>query len=157
MTISNIQQVMSPETLHAPHNFHREFPFIRVLRLMKIGGVKRSPIDLQLLGTTSSLSSCTKSTSMAVWPIRRSRIRPVSRLTPSKASRRFTCLVGVPEGHQSSRDGGTKSTSLSSRVHLLRPAISNSAAEMSGASKKYLAQPRSGRRIQKVFQAHPRK
>lgn len=97
---------------------------------------KRSPIDLQLLGTTSSLSSCTKSSSMAVWPIRRSRIRPASRLTPSKASRRFTCLVGIPERHQSSRGGGTESTSLSSRVHLLRPAMSNSAAEMSGASKK---------------------
>ena len=121
----------------------REFPLIRLLRLMKNRWRKRSPIDLQLLGTTSSLSSCTKSSSMAVWPIRRSRIRPASRLTPSKASRRFTCLVGIPERHQSSRGGGTESTSLSSRVHLLRPAMSNSAAEMSGASKK-------------VFRAHPR-
>jgi hypothetical protein len=129
------------------YNFHREFPLIRLLRLMKNRWRKRSPIDLQLLNTTSSLSSYTKSSFMAVWPIRRSRIRPASRLTPSKASRRFTCLIGVPEVHQSSRDGGTKSTSLSFRVYLLRPAMSDSAAEMSGATGA----------SKKVFRAHPRK
>jgi hypothetical protein len=69
---------------------------------------QRSPIDLRLLDTRSSLSSCTKSSFMTVWPIPRSRIRPESRLTPSKASRRFTCLIGVSKGHQSSSDGGTK-------------------------------------------------
>ena len=84
--------------------------------------------------------------------------------SPPEASRRFTCLVGIPERHQSSRGGGTESTSLSSRVHLLRPAMSNSAAEMSGASKKvFRAHPRQVWRnpevvgaTKKVFQAHPR-
>ena len=123
----------------------------------------RSP-TLQTSTRRQSLSSCTKSSSIAVWPIRRSRKRPASRLTPSKASRRFTCLVGIPERHQSSRGGGTESTSLSSRVHLLRPAMSNSAAEMSGASKKvFRAHPRQVWRnpevvgaTKKVFQAQPR-